>query len=352
MLGVWMENRQTSWKVRAAWVGTIAVTFAALALAYRSGAAAGPAREAGEAYQVNVLVGVKHPIVQVPVSAGRWVIEGLAAAFAVPFEMQSGAVRALASVIAVALFAIACTGWVWLWRRRRWYAVGLAMYLVPLVLMWGARIKPRYVAPMAPVLFVQLWAGLAMIVPQRWRAKVGGALLAVLVAANLGPYLVEVYLRHGAGDFYDVARRGAFAELVDVGAYVQRHAGKDEVVWVNWPPPASRPPDANFAPDKRIVQFLADREVRFTPGDGILDGAVRDAGDQAGLAAFFAQVKGDWAVVYYSGHAWPSYHLPMHQEQVPWWGLYHRDGAAGQFAAVPVARERGYVREIPGLARR
>ena len=189
---------------------------------------------------------------------------------------------------------------------------------------------------------------LAMIMPQRWRGKVGGALLAALVAANLGPYAVEVYLRHGAGDFYDAARRGAYAELVDIGAHVQRHAGKDEVVWVNWPPPASRPPDANFAPDKRIVQFLADREVNFIAADG----EVRDAADQAGLAAFFAQVKGDWAVVYYSGHAWPSYHLPIGGARAQWWGLYHRDAASGQFVAVPVARERGYVREIPGLARR
>jgi hypothetical protein len=255
-------------------------------------------------------------------------------------------------VIAVALFAIACAGWVWLWRKRRWYAVGMAMYLAPQVAMWGARIKPRYVAPMAPVLFVQLWAGLAMIVPQRWRGKVGSVLLAGLVAVNLGPYAVEVYLRHGARDFYDAARRGAFAELVDIGAYVQRHAGKDEAVWVNWPPPASRPPDANFAPDKRIVQFLADREVRFIPADGARDGAVRDAGDQAGLTAFFAQVRGNWAVVYYSGHAWPSYHLPIKHEWVQWWGLYHRDAPSGQFMAVSVGRERGYVREIPGLARR
>src|SRR5207245_1299276 len=123
--------------------------------------------------------------------------------------------------------------------------------------------------------------------------------LASLIAINLLPYCIEVYIRHLSPlNFYDVARRGAFAELVDIGGYVKTHAPRRAVVAVNWPPPSSRPPDALFAPDRRIVQFLTDREVAFMRPNTPLD-------------SFFAEVEGDWAVVYDYGQAWPGYHWPL-----------------------------------------
>jgi hypothetical protein len=206
-------------------------------------------------------------------------------------------------------------------------------------------------APIAPILFVQLWAGAAAFVRPRWRCAAGGVLLAGILAINAVPYVVEVIVRRAFGDFYAVARRGAFGELVDIGAYLQSHAARGDVVWVNWPPPSARPPDATFAPDRRIVQFLSDRDVQFISPGG-RDGAVLDPRDRDGLAEYLAQVRGDWAIVYFSRLPWPSYHLPLRVGRVQtggqWWGLYHRDPVSGAFRPVRCPIDRKYVRGIPG----
>jgi hypothetical protein len=76
--------------------------------------------------------------------------------------------------------------------------------------------------------------------------------------------------------------------------------------------------------------------------------------DRERLDAFFQQVQGDWAVVYYSRLKWPSYHLPLARETEAgprWWQLFHRDSASGRFQPVEVPRHRDYVRDIPGLQR-
>ena len=368
MFGLWMSNRDVPAPTRAAWVAAFAVLFAGLVLESRRATPASVAPTAEsvaesreETYHLNVLVGVKRPL-DLPVAAGRWVGEVLAAPMAVPFEMSSKSARVAAGIGSVVLFVIACVGWVKLWRGRRWYAVGMALYFLPYLILWGARIKPRYMTPIAPVLFVQVCLGVGSVVrfPSRPRDLVGGGDVphggtygigcAFLLAVNLVPYAVEVYIRHVTPlNFYDAARRGAFAELVDIGAYVEAHAAKNAVVAVNWPPPSSRPPDAVFAPDRRIVQFLCDRDVLFSRGLAW----VRNPGDPSALDAFFATVAGDWAIVYYGDMKWPSYHLPIAKAPDPdapprWWGLYHRDPATNAFVRIAAPRNREKVRGIPG----
>jgi hypothetical protein len=360
LFGLWMSHRDASRRIRLGWVAVFVVVFALLVWDYKRptpGAQIAEAHE--ETYHLNFFVGMKNPLMQMPVSAGRWIIEGLAAAGAVPFDMASQPIRVAASACAILILILACIGWWQLWRGRHWYAVGMAVYFVPILVQWGARIKPRYMTPIAPVLFIQLWLGatwcLHSLSPRSTAGRgnrIGAFLLAVLLAMNLVPYAIEVYLRHGSSrNFYDLARRGGFAELIDIGGYIENHTAKDAVIWVNWPPPSSRPPDAVFAPDRRIVEFLSDREARFMKADGA---GAAEPGSREQLDRFFNEVEGDWAIVYYSRLGWPSYHLPLAGAVAPgggprWWQLFHRSAATHRFEPVDVPRDRDYVRSIPGL---
>ena len=389
IIGLWLSHRDVGWKTRAGWVSVFVLVFVLLIWDYkRPMPGAEIAAKNEETYHVNVFVGIKNPLIDVPVSAGRWVTEGLAAATGAPFEMSSKPIRFTAGLAAIVIFIVACIGWVRLWRGGHWYAIGMAFYFLPIVIQWGARIKPRYMTPIAPILFIQLCYGFSCPLPpgtpggrvrgaffSGWcrrkeeepltltlppRSTVGGGdrmLFALLLILNLVPYGVEWYVRHGTSmNFYDVSRRGGYAELVDIGAFVQKHAPGDAEVWVNWPPPSSRPPEATFAPDRRIVQFLTNREVKFMKpaAQGDLEGTLANGPeDHAKLDIFFEQVTGDWAIVYYNRLRWPSYHLPLIGKVTGtrWWRLYRREGITDHFTPVEVPCDREYVRAIPGLVR-
>ena len=236
LFGLWMSHRHVDWKSRAGWIAVFVLVFAVLLWAYRRpipGAEVVAKNE--EVYHLNFFVGIKNYVIDLPVSAGRWVIEGLAAAGAVPFEMSSKVVRIVASVGTVLTFWIACLGWCRLWRGKHWYAIGMAFYFLPIFAQWGARIKPRYMTPIAPILFIQLCYGISGSLPPRSTGgggdRIGIYLFVILFLMNAVPYGVEWYVRHGTSlDFYDVSRQGAYAELVDIGGYVQKHAPSDAVV--------------------------------------------------------------------------------------------------------------------------
>ena len=121
-----------------------------------------------ETYHVNLFVGIKNPLIDLPISAARWIIEGLAAAGAVPFETPSNFLRIAAGISAVGVLVIAIIGWLKLWKNGHWYAVGMAFYFLPIFVQWGARIKPRYMTPIVPILFVQLCLGISVILA-RWK---------------------------------------------------------------------------------------------------------------------------------------------------------------------------------------
>jgi hypothetical protein len=355
-LGLWISNQDVPRSTRVGWLLFFTLVFAVLIWDYQRpmpGTYIAVAHQ--ETYHLNFFVGMKHPVIELPASAGRWIAESLAAASGSIFD---GLGSPISVILQVALLAIVCLGWRELWRAKKWYPLGMAMYFVPIVIQWGARIKPRYMTPIAPVLFIQLCLGIGWL----WnRCRKNGIsrfipelVLGGLLLMNLVPYGIEFYIRHASRlNFYDVARQGGFAELIDIGAYVQAHASGDAVIIVNWPPPASRPPEANFAPDRRIVQFLCDREVAFAsgtappplPGSGV---------DPLAITRFLEQVGGDWAIAYYDAHPWPSYHLPLVKAlpaagKIRWWQLYHRNTITHQWEAIAPPRSRAAVRQIPGL---
>jgi hypothetical protein len=322
-----------------------------------------------ETYKMNALVNVTNPFIQLPVSAGRWITEGLAAATEVPFGGKMPLpVQYAAGIGVFAIFLLTCVGWFRLLREQKWYAVGMAVYFFPLWILWGNRIKPRYMIPILPMAFIQLWAGAVILL---WKLRstqtssteadaprfaslscwVGGILAAGIIALNIPPYAIDFYMRRQTKlNFYDIARRGAFAELVDISSYLQTHSTPDAGIWMNW------------GPNRRVVGFLADRDFQILPparkrGSGNLP--IHSPADRTNLNAYFQSIlklnpQAEWAVVFYDQNSWPSYHLPLAKEgrtaTTPprWWQLYHRERHGGFVPViVPVSRER--VRNIPGV---
>lgn len=389
IIGLWMQNRRdVNWRTRTGWVLVFVVFFGGALFEWKrpfmkkaNFTAAGVAAEGGgggimasdpgdapgpESYKVTALVNITNPLVQLPVSAGRWLAEGLAMPAAVPFAAKSMAVQIAAGVFVFGMFLVTCFGWLRMIRGGHWYAVGLASYFFPYWIMWGNRLKPRYMAPILPLIFIQLWAGSAMLLwairkwrnadlePLQWRrtaAAVGGVLLTGVVAINLVPYCVDVYVRHFSRlNFYDVARRGAFAELVDIGAFLQKNTPRDAQIFMN------------YGPNRRVLGFLSDRDFRLpTPSRkrGANDIPIAAPTSHPDLTNFFNNIsrtdrRAEWAVVYYSNKAWPPYHLPLAKEgrtessPPRWWQLFRREKGTSRWLPVAVPVDRESVRSIPG----
>jgi hypothetical protein len=375
--GIWMQNAAAPKRRRSAWLITFGLMFLVALWEWKrwfikypvsaesSGLlTSGDISGGPEAYKANLLVGINNPIVQLPISAGRWILEGLAAVFQVPFNGRiSAPIAAAAGIFAFIIFLITCAGWFWMIRRKRWYAVGMAAYFFPYWIAWGSRIKPRYMMPILPLIFIQLWAGTMLLTAllrrkysdnaatvKRRSIVIASLLLSAVILLNAGPYALDWYIRHGTRmNFYDVARRGAFAELVDIGAYVNQHAEPQAEIWMNW------------SPNRRIVHFLCNRNAQtLVPlkKRQTADIDIDSPEDQVDRDAYFKRIealdkRAQWAIVYYKQHGWPEYHLPLNrqprteQSSPRYWQLFHREG--GRFRAVAVPVDRHEVRGIPGV---
>jgi hypothetical protein len=238
------------------------------------------------------------------------------------------------------------------------------MYFFPIWFMWGTRVKPRYMLPVTPVIVVCLWVGMVGVV--RWwvfRGKrvedprraggyvgrllrsggvsrvAGGVILGGAVLANVPTYGIEFYLRHGTTrDFYEVSRKGGYAELVDIGAYVQKNVPKDAIIYTNrgW--------------CRRIVEYVTGRDVAVTRRKR-RDLSVKDARDPH-MELIFNRVPGRYAVIFYEQHAWPNFHLPFVKGSEEtrgggkYWQLFAWDEGTKKFVPVRVGRERGYLKGV------
>lgn len=355
---------------RVAWIAALAVIFGALFYSYSHKARvkgtnmeqASMTQDPGEAkptraerYKWNVLVGIDNPLIQLPVTGGRWMLESISAAFAVPAKSKSMAVRGPAMVIFITAFVLMTVGAVRLaWRGRWWIAIA-AIYFLPFWVMWGTRVKPRYMTPVLPLMLIALWEGVAWVafrtLPQKGdepaaRARASrlaaGLLIAAGVLLNAFPYAIELYVRHAPGrNFYDLARRGAYAELVDIADYLRIHAGDDDGIW------------ENVGANRRIVNYLSTHAP-----DTIAPDLQIDSPDDPKLNDFFKHVRrkgARFALVFYKGKDWPIFHWPIpkpdESKQHPrWWQLFERD-AEGRYHPVDVPVSREYVRDIVGLSK-
>lgn len=318
-----------------------------------------------------------HMVTEPPVYGGRWVSEGMVMATLVIFESRNHITKVAATTLALTAFGLAILGGALLLLRGHWWVVGVAFYFCFIWLQWGDRIKPRYMIPIAPMLFIFVWFGVTWIIASlaslrrgtSWTMHhVGGvvmtALVAVIILGNLFPWAVEFYIRHvSKREFYDIARRGAYAQLVDIGAYAQKHIPGDVVLftnagahrridyfltghkiqtseltildWNDWNKLLEENKDPEKANVKRKKGSPLQRRRRFFRGI-------------AQNARYIVILVQDPAPGYLG---WPGWHLPIRPESanVEWWRLYQKQ-KDGSWKQVQVPRSRDYVKDIPPAA--
>jgi len=324
----------------------------------------------------------KHMLTEPPVLGGRWVCEGMVMATVGIFENKAQPMKILGTTIALAGFILAIIGGVNLLLRRQWWVIGPALYFSFIWLQWGDRIKPRYMVPIAPILFLFVWAGMTWLVvllaaqpkESKWNTRnVGRVLLWVLVGmvflGNIFPWSVEFYVRHlSKRNFYDVARRSAYAQLVDIGAYAQQHVPAGQSIWTN------------AGAHRRIAYFLSGHKIETTE---LAVGTWKEwellmqqtQADKASTQPtpttqatghhrkltyaqrrrrFFAGISRSarYLIVYVNhpkrGESWPGWHLPMRPDdsKTEWWRLYERQPDES-WKKIKVPRSRDYVRSVP-----
>jgi hypothetical protein len=325
-----------------------------------------------ESYKGNVLVGVSNPIVQLPVAGGRWGLEGLMPPLMALYgdksqgrTVRNPVVAILGALLAVTAFGIMLGGTWLLVNKRAWWPALLMIYFFPIWFMWGTRVKPRYMLPVMPVIVVCLWLGFAAVLKwlfargetpntpghgaapdhqpsrgQRLTRLAGASILAAGLLANIPTYAIEFYLRHGTRrDFFELARRGGYAELIDIGAYVQKHVPRDAIVYTN------------SGARRRTVEYLTGRDVAVTRKNR-RDVSVKNADDPQ-MEMVFNRVNGRYAVVFYEQQKWENFHLPLIKaaEETSgggkYWQLFSWDDAGKKFVPINVPRDRDYTRGVP-----
>jgi hypothetical protein len=299
------------------------------------------------------------------------------------YESKSRVVFGVAYVVGVVTFALAIWGGCHLVRRGHWWVFGVALYFGFIWLQWGARMKPRYMMPIAPMLFLLLWAGTTGAIAWVTRrtkgaapdssvhasrplaGRVAVALVAFLCFANVLPWAIEMYVRRATDrDFYDVTRRGAYARLVDIGAFAQRHIPGDVPLW------------ANANAHRRIAYFLTGHRVEIDELDlptwdewaRVLEDNRHEKFTQpitfkrrftaAQRRRRFLSVipkEAKYFIVHVRipqpGDEWPTWHLPFAKagSRNEWWRLYERT-PDDDWKEVHVPRaDRDYVRSIPAI---
>jgi hypothetical protein len=278
---------------------------------------------------------------QLPVNGGRWSVEGLMPATIVLFGGARGPLLLiLGTLVGLAAFAVMLWGLWLMFRRQIWWPAAMLLYFFPIWIMWGTRLKPRYMVPVTPILFVCLWMSLAALlrrVPGVWIVRV---MLACVLLANVFPYCVELYIRRASHrDFYDIARQGAYGELVDIAGWIQANAPPDALVYTNQ------------GAYRRVIEFLTGRDVIVTMKKK-RDLGMKNAADAAQFELFSNRVNGPYAIVYFSQNNWPMFHWPFVKDatlaQHPrFWQLYVRKTPNGPLEPIDVPRNREYVHHIP-----
>ena len=140
--------------------------------------------------------------------------------------------------------------------------------------------------------------------PQPYGRLAFVGLLLLMLLGNTPPLAIELYLRHAPGaDFYQVARRGATKELIDISAYIRANSQPTDMVGCN----------AYFF--HRVVHYLTTKPVKQL--------------DLSKPHRYQAMKSSQcrYVVVFSTQDApWPNWHLPFVNEAEPasWWRLYER----------------------------
>jgi hypothetical protein len=269
-------------------------------------------------------------ITDVPMLAGRWICESLAAPSWAVFASKSTPARIASYILGYGVCAIFVVGVIQSIRARQYWALMVLLYFGVIFLMWGARVKPRYPAFIAPMIVLILGQGIARLYSGLRTQH--SALFMLIVAANLPPYAVELYLRRqNTCDFYDVARRGAYAPLIDIAGYLRKHS------------PPIQEISFNRAADRRVAHRLIGRPIL------IVERKVADWADPA-LIELLNDCTTRYAVVYVEHPTpqmrWPRWHWPLGDAPPP---VFYRlfENTPSGWSEVPVAPDRAHIRGVP-----
>ncbi len=327
-------------------------------------------------YRATWLYGVPrdwHLATEPPVLAGRWVSEGLVMGTVALFESKVAAIGTLGKIVGLIAWILSMVGLLTLLRRGHWWLLGPAIYFAAIWLQWGTRIKARYMIPVAPILFILVWAGWITLLSRRarkapdpmqtkrgwWSAFI---LTALVIIGNLIPAFVEYRVRHGnpgltaasqPRDFYDIARRGAFSKLVDISAWLQKNSDPGEEIAMN------------AGAQRRIAYLLSGRVIHTKDvptenwgewNSNLAPGASPRAQKRAKALRDFRHnlpAQDRFVIVYVDhptkGISWPGWHWPLTADPSPpeWWKLYMR-GADNQWTEIQIPRaDRSYIRAMP-----
>jgi hypothetical protein len=111
-------------------------------------------------------------------------------------------------------------------RRRQWLLSGTALYCAAVITRWGV-VNPRYLMPVAPLILVGIWQGLAIAAATAGRPRLASLLrlaaptfLTSLALCNLGLWSVDAWIAR-SGRFYHYYMAGELEELVSAARFLR-----------------------------------------------------------------------------------------------------------------------------------
>ena len=274
--------------------------------------------------------------------AGRWLAEGFVGASYAGFATKSRplnistytvAIFAL-SMVLLGVFRLAISGCHWL--------IWPMIYILPILMRWQFRLKPRYVNPILPLLavagLVGLWTlgqligrlmgdGSASPIARRLAVP---AVVVLILAGNLPSYAGEIYVRWFARtQYYNVARQGAYASMVDAAAHIRKNEPPGGTLYFTYICPV------------RVIHVMTGKDVAY------IRATLRSADDQAGIEDLGKRVPANTLVLaHFFDRNWPVWHFGTNRITGPYWGLYRHVQGQG-LERIHTPPDRSFLLSVP-----
>ena len=274
--------------------------------------------------------------------AGRWLAEGFVGASYAGFATKSRPLNIITytvaifalSMILLGVFRLALSGCHWL--------IWPMIYILPILLRWQFRLKPRYVNPILPLLAVAGLVGLwtlgqliARLVGEGSLARIARrlavpAVVALILAGNLPSYAGEIYVRWFAkAQYYDVARQGAYASMVDAAAHIRKNEPPGGVLYFTYICPV------------RVIHVMTGKDVAY------IRATLRSADDRAAIEDLGKRVPANTLVLaHFFDSNWPVWHFGTSRITGPYWGLYRNIEGQG-LERIHTPPDRSFLLRVP-----
>jgi len=274
----------------------------------------------------------------------RWLATTLVAGAQVAFVTPSRPARIAAYAVCVLPPAIVLIGIGRLVRSGCGWLFWPLIYMLPLLLCWGAKVRPRYLNPILPQLLLAGFLGLRTVwqwmpaalkrrrlaaLPGRHAVAIAAALI---VVGNLPPYALDVYFRHlSRGHYYDVVRNGAYGPVVDAAAYVRAHDEPNRPLIIDRPFMFRH---IHLMTGKRLL--VGNRRIYADPSEKVME-RVRKLAPEGSFVLVCLCKRRDW----------PKWHLGGGRRPPDgYWALY-RARADGKLERIHPPVSRDFLLRVP-----